>query len=246
MNNVQIRQMTERMEQMEREIARLRAVVEIQNIMGRYESLLTGYTMDRLVPEVFAYWMEDVSMEVSGLGVFAGKKALDCLFNEIIGGGMDPESESGKADLRGALSIHHINTPMIEVAGDGRTAHAVWYSSGLETPFDRERGKRVSQWCWGKYSSDFIKGETGWRIWHLHWFRTFINDYYKSWVDEYEKNPQRSAACGQYDFVKPTTFHSPYAPCRETLPVPCCPDPYETHTDGTWPFGEWVKPGEKA
>lgn len=228
------------MDDMRRELERLRAVTAIQNIMGRYEALLAPQTMERVAPETFALWMDDVSMEVSGIGVFVGAEALTTLFTVLMGPGNEPKREDGAPDLRGAMYMHHVNTPMIEVAGDGRTAHAVWFSSGVETPFNAELGKRQAKWCWGKYSADLILGEQGWRLWHLHWFRGFMNDFHKSWVDEYEKAPQCSAALGKFDFVRPTTYHSPYGPDREVLPVPVAPDAYQTHTGGDWPLGEWA------
>jgi hypothetical protein len=240
----QLEAITKRLDQMQREMDRLSAVVEIQNIMGRYEVLLAPQTMDRVAPETFALWMDDVSMEVSGFGVFVGKDALKALFTVLMGP-MNEPSLDGRPDLRGAMYMHHINTPMIEVAMDGLTAHAVWFSSGVETPFNKEKGKRQAKWCWGKYAADLLKGERGWKIWHLHWFRGFMNDYYSSWADEYETNPQFSAACERFDSVRPTTYHMPYSPEREMLPVPCCPDPYQTHTGSDWPLGDWVKAAEK-
>ena len=44
----------ERLQTMEHEIARLNAVVEIQNLMGRYETLLVPQTMNRVADEIFA------------------------------------------------------------------------------------------------------------------------------------------------------------------------------------------------
>lgn len=44
------------------ELERLRAVTEIQNIMGRYETLLAPQTMDRVAPEIFALWIDDTKI----------------------------------------------------------------------------------------------------------------------------------------------------------------------------------------
>lgn len=223
------------------EIERLQAVVEIQNVMGRYETLLVPQTVQRVGPETFAMWREDVSMEVSGLGVFTGAEGITKLFVGFLGLDNEPKQADGTPDIRGAMYLHHINTPMIEVAKDNQTAHAVWFSSGVETPFNKATGKRQAKWCWGKYSAEFIKGECGWRIWHMHWFRGFMHDYYSSWVDAHESTPEKNVACKDFDFVKPTTYHHPYNPNEEILSVPCCPDPYETHQDSSWIMGDWIK-----
>ena len=185
-------------------------------------------------------WLPDVSMEVAGLGVFIGADGVHYLFDTLLDPRRGRTYENGEPDLRGALFLHHINTPMIQVAEDGRTAHGVWYSSGLETPYNAETGKHQAKWCWGKYAADFVKGDCGWRIWHMHWYRGFMNDYYQSWSDGYEVAPEASKFYGKLAFVLPTTFHDPYSPDREPLPVPCYPEPYATHKDGSWQFGEWV------
>jgi hypothetical protein len=56
------------------------------------------------------------------------------------------------------LHVHGLTTTVIEVAGDGETARAVWLCPGLEgmTP------------TWTKYGCDFKKQDGEWKIWHLH------------------------------------------------------------------------------
>ena len=56
------------------------------------------------------------------------------------------------------LHVRGLTTPVIEVAGDGETARAVWLCPGLEgmTP------------AWTKYGCDFKKQDGEWKIWHLH------------------------------------------------------------------------------
>lgn len=233
-------EMMKKIAELQNQVDRLQSVLEIQNLMGRYETLLVPQTMDRVAPEVFAMWRDDVSMEVSDRGVFVGPDSVNRLFAEYMGLSNEPQVD-GKADLRGALYLHHINTPMIEIAGDGQTAHAVWYSSGLETPFNKETGKRQAKWCWGKYSVEFIRGEGGWRIWHMHWFRGFMNDYYKSWVDDYQNDAKAERVQDPKDNILPTTYHRPYTPEKDVLPVPRNPEPYDTHVDSNWIYADWLK-----
>lgn len=228
-----------RLEKLERELERQNAYIEIQNIMGLYEILLVPQTMDRVAPETFAMWRDDVSMEVADKGVYCGPKGVQTLFADVMGHG-EPEKD-GIPDLRGAFYIHQLNTPMIEIAKDGQTAHGVWFSCGYETPFNIKMNRRQAKWCWGKYSAEFIKGKEGWRIWHLHWFRGFMVDFYRSWVDGYQEDIKDQTDRSQYQFIKPTTFHQPYSPYQEIMPVPRCPKPYETHKDSSWVYEDWVK-----
>ena len=225
----------QKMEEMQHEINRLQAINEIQTLMGRYEILLDPQTLHRIPDEIFANWREDISMELS-FGRFEGRESVRRLFTELMGPQNEPQVD-GKPDLRGALYVHHLDTPMIEVAKDGQTAHAVWFSCGVETPYNKETGKRQSKWCYGRYSAEFIKGEQGWRVWHLHWFRCFMNDYYTSWADSVNMGAVSPGPLPE--FAKPSVYNSTFDASREFIPVPSCPVPYETHENSDWVYAGW-------
>jgi len=66
--------------------------------------------------------------------------------------------------------MHTQETPVIEVAGDGKTAKGIWYSIGLAVrgEVDDDGNSSVSTgWMWEKYAVDFIKENGEWKIWHL-------------------------------------------------------------------------------
>ena len=61
-------------------------------------------------------------------------------------------------------------TPVIEVAGDGKTAKGIWYSIGIGVrPNVNSDGTytKSTSWMWEKYAVDFIKEDGKWKIWHL-------------------------------------------------------------------------------
>jgi hypothetical protein len=66
--------------------------------------------------------------------------------------------------------MHTQETPVIEVAGDGKTAKGLWYSIGIgvraNVNSDGTYTKSTS-WMWEKYAVDFIKEDGKWKIWHL-------------------------------------------------------------------------------
>ena len=216
----------ERLEKLELEMERRKAVTEIQNCIGRYEGVHKAMTM-YLTPETFALTMPDVSMEVSDWGVFVGPEAIKFQFAEMM-----------KEEPIGTMFDHYVATPIIEVAGDGKTARAKFDSPGHETQID-ENGGRKAYWTWGSYSAEFIKEADGhWRIWHLKWWRTFRTDYYKSWVDDWQNI--MTGPAHEHDWnQKPCTFFHPYDSKTERWPFPLPPEPYETY-EGTmldWAFG---------
>jgi hypothetical protein len=56
------------------------------------------------------------------------------------------------------IHLQALTTPVIEIAGDGETARAVWTSPGLEG----------TEPAWVKFGCDFKKQDGEWKIWHLH------------------------------------------------------------------------------
>jgi hypothetical protein len=66
--------------------------------------------------------------------------------------------------------MHTQETPVIEVAGDGKTAKGIWYSIGLAVrgSVDESGNSSVGTgWMWEKYGVDFINEDGKWKIWHL-------------------------------------------------------------------------------
>jgi len=66
--------------------------------------------------------------------------------------------------------MHTQETPVIEVAGDGKTAKGIWYSIGLAVRGSVDADKKTSVttgWMWEKYAVDFAKEDGKWKIWHL-------------------------------------------------------------------------------
>jgi len=66
--------------------------------------------------------------------------------------------------------MHTQETPVIEVAGDGKTAKGLWYSIGqsVRGRIDASGNTSVGTgWMWEKYGVDFIKENGKWKIWHL-------------------------------------------------------------------------------
>ena len=66
--------------------------------------------------------------------------------------------------------MHTQETPVIEVAGDGKTAKGLWYSIGQSVRGTVDSSGKTSVgtgWMWEKYGVDFIKENGKWKIWHL-------------------------------------------------------------------------------
>lgn len=203
-------------ESLQHENERLQAINEIMNLVGRYAVVHTPSSMARSI-DLFALEQPDVSVEIAMWGVFIGPDQVRKMYGGMSEGTARP----------GAMFEHQFTTPMIQVAKDGKTAKGLWFSPGHETPPD-ENGNPVAKWCWGKYGADFIKEDGEWKIWHFHFYDTFMCPFDKDWVQTpqpplgtIEEHPGRKPD-------KPPTVRSSYFPDQVRRPIPEYPEPYDT------------------
>lgn len=208
----------ERIKKLEKQADRFNSYIEIQNLVGKYEVLHTPKTVKTSPEELFALKQPDVSVEIAMWGVFIGAQQIRDMYNKMDEGGAQP----------GMMFEHHLTTPIIQIAEDGQTAKGLWFSPGHETNF-MGGDKLQANWCWGKFGADFIREDGKWKIWHYHWYDTFMVPYEKSWLN----TPQPPL-----DFMqelphglapdKPSTSRSTYFPDKVRGPVPEYPEPYKT------------------
>jgi hypothetical protein len=65
--------------------------------------------------------------------------------------------------------VHMLTTPIIEIAGDGKTAKGIWYTPGIAMRVVIKDGKAETggTWMFEKYAVDFAKEDGKWKIWHM-------------------------------------------------------------------------------
>jgi hypothetical protein len=202
---------------LEERVQRLEDFVEIQNLMGRYVRYLKMDVLEKF----YAQKTPGVKAEVANYGVWDGLEGVKKMF---------PTYESKRPP--GSMEHHLLTTPVIEIAGDGKTAKGVWTSPGEETKTDKETGKIVANWCWTKYGCDFVKEDGKWKLWHYHVYRVFMSPVNTSWVDEYEIKQEARLKLKNFKNPKnpdkPPTYDNPYSSNYVEDNIPAPPDPYET------------------
>jgi hypothetical protein len=228
----------ERIERLEKENERLRAVHEIQNLMSKWGYLLTVL---HLKPEEFNDCFaerDDCSLTVADNGVYRGIESIRNLTKSTLTCGMLGP---------GCAADVNLSSPIIEVAGDGKTAKAYWSGAGQETMRgDPKANELRACWLWEKFAVDFIKEDGKWKIWHLSEFLTFCADYHKSWVEagtgEYYSHLADAESTVEDLMPKPDApslhRHAPYNVNALREFVPAYPEPYKTY-DGS---EEWIDP----
>lgn len=142
-------------------------VTEIQNVMSRYSDLNWANQFSDVV-NLFALDLPDVSYKtpMGPTGGAAIKAQLLARQTKHDAGG----------DPVGMMHIHNNLTPLIEVAGDGKTAKAVWDSFGPDIANAGETGN----WLYMRKAIDLVKVDGEWKIWHMQDYPVFNTPYDKS------------------------------------------------------------------
>lgn len=173
--------------------------------------------------EFFALNEPDVSIECGDMGKFVGAENVKRFL----------EDQSRLKFYQGAYSSHWLATPIIEVAGDGKTAKTAWICPGAEMVVD-ENGEAHALWSFVRFANDFIKVDGMWYLWHLRMFYDVRCDFDKGWCEDYVKYLYRGKQPGSTD--EEPTWHFPVSPSFIQEDLPSCPEPYETWTDDSWIF----------
>jgi hypothetical protein len=219
---------------LEQRLARLEAVHEIHNVMGRYSYWHTA-NMHRECLDLFALKTPGVRAEMMW-GVYEGAESLERLYP-----GFHAWTDG---DAKGVMHMHTLTTPVIEVADDLKTASATWISPGHETmSFSagaEGRGATVNIegapgafWAWCKYGCDFVIEDGQWKIWHLHVYGIFLAPYGRSWVEQPEDMIDPPPMPDEYLPDRPPTTHWQYMPDRVYPNEPAPPNPYPTFDEST-------------
>mgnify|MGYP004630445187 CR=1 FL=1 len=167
-----------KLEALQLQADRAEAVAICANIMSRYVNYHAAFRHKEYV-EFWAKRDDDI-LEMPW-GKYYGFEGVKSCYLDHHKDRNDVEDES---QIAGAYFIHHLDTPVIEVAADGKTARGAWWSPGHET-FPRHDGLpgQAAIWAWSKYGADFIKEEDGWKIWRMRIYPMFKTPVGTSWTE---------------------------------------------------------------
>jgi len=207
---------------LEKMVAKLDAQSKIFNIMGRYSFYLTAAKYHDIAA-LFAKKAPDVRAEMNW-GVYDGNEGIKRLYSKY-----HTEQIVGP----GVMAVHALTTPVLEIAGDGKTAKGVWVSPGHITggPFTPD-GSIKAHWAWMRYGNDFILEDGEWKIWHLHVYGMIMCPFDKSWTEAGDVHAAPPMP-PEYAPDRPPTFSWSYQTNVETVLVPAPPLPYETFDPAT-------------
>ena len=151
------------------------AIYQIKNVMGRhaYHHALGDHRAE--LDEIWSA-RDDISWG-NNMGFWVGRETLYNYYADAkevqdeatlkLMAKANPNIEVKKENFQlGALLMHSLTTPLMQVAADGKTAQGMWYSLGQVTNAGPD-GKASGQWMHERYAVDFIKEGEDWKIWHF-------------------------------------------------------------------------------
>ena len=200
---------------LQHEIERLQAARTCENLMSKYEYLCSHGRVEEVM-KCFALKTPGLRVEMVW-GVYEGIEGVERLylgFHRKFG--QDP----------GSIVVLTNTTCVIEVAGDGKTAKAIWYCPGLGAGVAPD-GKAHSSWGWAKRAADFVKEDGEWKIWHYHVYGLTSHPYEKSWVEGCV-NITVDTIPDDYKPDGPPTTDTMYDVTKVDQYLPVVPEPYET------------------
>lgn len=219
---------------LEQRIERLEAAREIQNLMSTYAYMHTAGRHRECV-SLFTTNQPNAKVEMMW-GIYEGKDAAYRCY------AIDHVNSEGEGEKRrGQMHMHALTTPLIEVAGDRKTAKAAWIAPGHETA--AMNGKANASWAWCKYGADFMKEDGKWKIWHLHVYGIFMTPFNKPWT-EVTGTPGSSA---EFANLMPGAQPTPDAP-PGSMPVAKynvnrpSSGGWEYRTDAIYPYDQPLPP----
>lgn len=150
---------------------RLEARSSIENLMGRVVFYRLA-DLEHMATPLFANGDPDLKIQIPP-GIFIGGDAAERVFG-------NPATAKPRA-RPGEMHYHTLVSPVIEVAGDGKTAKALWMSPGAVAQVRGEKAE--AKWAWTKYAVDFKKINGEWKIWHFLVKTVFDSPYQTAWID---------------------------------------------------------------
>jgi len=233
-----------------------RASIEVQNLISKFFYLQeAGMFEERW--DLLANKTPGVRVEAGVRGVFEGKKHA---YETMVTHEKIFETSHAQAiraefpDLEfetphtGMLETSVVGTPVIEVAGDCKTAKGIWMAimMGAKARLGAN-GQPKPFIVWWKIAADFVVEDGQWKIWHLAQNPLFTGDFEPDWVEQSKHMPPVPKPNATWKNVhkvegvsawpvpdRPTTeVYNPYRIDRTPKNFPAPPEPYETFDETT-------------
>ena len=222
----------------------------IKNLMGKYVNVILLNHEEEIISRFWSQ-REDLCLGFND-GYYVGREAVSGYYDAVEARNLlvaqtiqkhFPEQLGGMSDEEiygiGPFKVKPLYNPVIEIAGDGKTAKALWSCQGAHN--EVSTAGPVANWTWGYFAVDFIREDSGWKVWHL----LYVNDVDcicgQSWGKPQQPYPDlpQFAALGDFQYPEYTVskcVRKLYAPDRPVELTPEIPVAYSTFEE-TFSYG---------
>jgi hypothetical protein len=199
---------------------------EIANVAGKHEYYHTALRHADELNNIWAQEADDISWTNNGQK-YSGRDEVYKFYVTDLASNLTSSLQSANAidssiEIKdanlgtGVLWYHTLNSPLIEVAGDGKTAKGIWMSFGTVT--GPQGASMTAQWTCETYGIDFIKENSKWKIWHLRLWVYFYTDVDGHWYNTSDNTAFSSSG---------NTYNQGYS-LYTIASSPKMPEPYDT------------------
>ncbi len=222
----------------------------IKNLMGKYANCVI---LNREQDIFGLFWSggDDVSLTFND-GAYVGAEKVSAYYaachdrNALVAKLMQkrfPDVLGDKSDEEiygvGPFKVKPMACPVIEVAGDGKTAKGLWFCQGAYN--DVEPCGPVARWTWGYFAADFRREDGAWKLWHLQYLNDVDCICGQSWAGEQTPYPDLPEFEPLKDFQYPAysvkrQFRALYTKDRPVTLCPEIPQPYDAF-ENTFSYG---------
>ena len=194
-----------RVAELEKQVGELHDHQAIEKLTRAY-----GYYLDKAIwSQIVPLFSDDAQVEVSGRGVYRGRKGVETLFHQVLGKGRE-----GLAD--GALFNHMILQGIVDVAPSGQAATGRWRAF-----IQIGQWQKTALWAEGTYQITYVKRNNVWQFRKMQWFGTFFAPHEQGWAKsafannapskEFPPDAPQSTAYDSYPghYVPPFPYSNP-------------------------------------
>lgn len=143
-------------------------ILDVEECKALVSRQILNYNSGRNADSLEKLWVTEeanrkTASYASHWGFYTGMESIEKYYVNSLGS----EIEKHKG-----VSLHRgVNTPVVFIAKDGKTAQGMWLMDGEET-WQRQDGTVQALHLFGRIGVDFVREQDGWKIWH--------------WVDIYQ------------------------------------------------------------
>ncbi len=160
------------LEELEKQVQLQEDIQEIEHLQRTY-----GYYFDNnMWAEILDLFSDNAeSVEIVDHGVFYGKKGVERVYVDMIGG-----KGRGPSPTWMQFIVMQIGA-VIDVSPDGKTAKGRWQTWLCEA---KPYGAYPRQeWLHGYYENKYVKEDGRWKFSLLHWNNTFCSPFEDGWMN---------------------------------------------------------------